>query len=148
MITVSASEKMLKRNKKGMILFIVLSVLLVVAILSVAILEVISSHARLTHHQVTRIQAQYAARAGLLYGLEQLRLGNKKYPTDCTPASPCAVTDTFPASVTSVIVTFVPGGLTRKGTNNPSIDNAALCIPPAGYDFCVSATATYTYNPS
>lgn len=62
--------------KKGIALVMVLGTLLVVVILAVIILNIILSHSRLTQHQVGRIQAYYAAMAGINYALEQLRTGN------------------------------------------------------------------------
>ena len=64
---------MLKSNKKGVILLIVLGVILVVIILITVILRIIAHQSRLTHHQVSRIQAEYAAKAGLVYALDKLR---------------------------------------------------------------------------
>lgn len=64
---------MLKRNKKGVILFIVIGVIMVTIALSVVILRIISNQARLTHHQLSRIQAQYFAKAGVIYALDKLR---------------------------------------------------------------------------
>ncbi|MHB8154853.1 MAG: hypothetical protein ACYDFR_02225 [Candidatus Omnitrophota bacterium] len=61
------------RGLKGMILFIVIGVIIVVVILSTAILRIIANQLRLTHYQVSRIQAQYAAKAGVIYALERLR---------------------------------------------------------------------------
>ncbi|MDD5130231.1 MAG: hypothetical protein PHS66_04170 [Candidatus Omnitrophica bacterium] len=60
-------------GKKGAILFIVIGIILVVVILSTITLRVIANHSRLTHHQVSRIQAMYAAKAGMLYALDALR---------------------------------------------------------------------------
>jgi len=68
-----------------MVLFIVIGVVLVVGILAVVILRIITSHARLTHHQVTRVQAMYAAKAGMLYALDKLRRNDD--PT-CWPTGP------------------------------------------------------------
>lgn len=62
-------------NRKGVILFIVLSVVLVVVILSGVILTIISSQSRLTHHQVSRIKAYYASKGIMNYALEMLRIG-------------------------------------------------------------------------
>lgn len=63
------------RSRKGAILFIVLGVLMVVAFLATVILRITSNQARLTHHQVTRIQASYASKAGMILAFEKLRLG-------------------------------------------------------------------------
>lgn len=62
-------------NKKGVILFIVLATILIVVILSGVILSIISSQARLTHHQVSRIKALYAGKGMMNYAMEMLRKG-------------------------------------------------------------------------
>lgn len=51
----------------------VISVVVVASLLAIAVLRVVSSQARLTHHQLSRVQAQYAAKAGLVLALEKLR---------------------------------------------------------------------------
>jgi Tfp pilus assembly protein PilX len=62
-------------GKKGIALFLVLFVVLIVVVLANVVLGFISIQSRLTHHQVSRIQAYYAAQAGVNYALEMLRLG-------------------------------------------------------------------------
>jgi Tfp pilus assembly protein PilX len=66
-------------NKKGVALYFVLAILLVVVILANIILNFVSSQQRLNTHQVKRVQAYYAAQAGVNYALEQLRLNNTPY---------------------------------------------------------------------
>ena len=63
------------RDKEGVVLFVVLGTIFIVIILSAIILQIISSQSRLTHHQVSRIQAYYASQAGMVYALEELRIG-------------------------------------------------------------------------
>jgi len=63
-------------NKKGIILYLVLGTIMIVVVLANIVLTVILSQSRLTHHQVSRIQAYYAGLAGMNYAFEQLRLGN------------------------------------------------------------------------
>ena len=60
-------------NRKGVLLLIVIGTILVVVTLSTVMLRIMLSQSRLTHHQVSRIQAQYAAKAGVIYALEKLR---------------------------------------------------------------------------
>jgi Tfp pilus assembly protein PilX len=43
------------------------------------ILSVVSSQSRLTHHQISRIQAFYAAQAGVNYAREMIRLNNSTW---------------------------------------------------------------------
>ena len=76
------------RDKKGMILFIVIGIFLVVGILSTVTLRVVTSHSRLTHHQVSRIQALYAAKAGVIYALDKLRRNDDPTCWDPSPALP------------------------------------------------------------
>ena len=63
-----------RNNKKGVILFIVLGTLLVVTLLASVVLRFTASHYRLTHHEISRIQAYYMAMAGVNYAIEKLRL--------------------------------------------------------------------------
>ncbi len=127
-------------NKRGVILFIVIGVIMVVAMLSIVILRIISNQSRLTLHQLSRIQAQYAAKAGVLYALDKLRRNDDVV---CWSASgsytrimrrsgpaPCVVIEpNLPNSISQVdIIVDVPGsGIfgTRK----------------------ISAKANYTYTP-
>ncbi len=60
-------------NNRGVILFIVIGLIMVVSVLAIVMLRIISSQSRLTHHQVSRIQSQYAAKAGFLYAFDKLR---------------------------------------------------------------------------
>jgi len=59
-------------HKRGIVLFIVLGTLLVVASLATVILSLILSHGRLTYHQTSRIQAYYASMAGMNLARENL----------------------------------------------------------------------------
>ena len=135
-------------SEKGVVLFIVLAALFVVVILANIVLSLIASQSRLTHHQVSRIQAYYAAKAGVIYGLEQLRTGNWVPGTDCRPNNPCLLgpppaggtcldpdfTRYFPASINSVNIVLRQAGTTDCQNT------------PAGVNACVSATADYAYT--
>lgn len=148
------------RDKRGMILFIVIGVVMVVVVLSTVVLTIVANHSRLTHHMVSRVQAQYAAKAGMVYALEKLRLGRSAggwayvsaANNDCPDAAPCSIPGDlgyatpvlagFPPAVTSIKVIFCPaGGRCGTASNN--------CIPPRGYghNFCVNSTAEFTYTP-
>ena len=59
-----------------MALVLVLAVLFFVIVVANIVLILFSSQARLSHHQVSRIQAYYAGMAGINYAFEQLRIGN------------------------------------------------------------------------
>ncbi|MDP2904668.1 MAG: hypothetical protein Q8O22_00005 [Candidatus Omnitrophota bacterium] len=64
-----------RRREKAAAFFLVLSVILVVVILAEVVLNIMQRQSRLTHHEVSRIQAYYAAEAGMNYTLEMLRTG-------------------------------------------------------------------------
>ncbi|MCX5710326.1 MAG: hypothetical protein NT088_06385 [Candidatus Omnitrophica bacterium] len=67
------------KNNKGIVLFIVLGTILVIIVLANILLGLITSQSRITHHQVSRIQAFYAAQAGLNYAREMLRIDNPNW---------------------------------------------------------------------
>ena len=131
-----------KRNKEGTILFIVVAIIMVVSVLATAMLRTIANQSRLTHHQVSRIQAQYAAKAGMVYALDRLRLGTWTFaPSSCPNPLGCAVVDpSFPPSIQSVTVIFCPAGIICKGST-------VACNPPAGLNFCINSVFDYTYTP-
>ncbi len=114
---------------------------MVVVTLATVILRIISSQSRLTHHQVSRIQAQYAAKAGVVYALEQLRKntvapwnssGTINFKICRVAAGGCDMTDiTFPASISEVDVVVQP---------------LAVSSGPYGTRE-VKAKAIYTYTP-
>jgi len=129
-------------HKKGVVLVIVLGTLLVVASLATVILSLILSHARRTYHQTSRIQAYYAAMAGVNYALEQLRTGSWIAGTNCPTGSPCTMSfadgDFRPSILINptngVLITIIPYGSTG-------------CTASPGNTTCVSAKTTYTYTP-
>jgi Tfp pilus assembly protein PilX len=130
-------------QERGVILFIVLATIFVVTLLGTVVVGIISSQSRLTRHKVSRIQAYYAAMAGVNYALEKLRIGEWTYsPTNsCPNATPCTISDTaLPSAIQSVKVIFCPSATTCSGMSS-------ACSPPTGLNFCVTTTATYTYTP-
>ena len=66
-------------NKKGMALLAVLVVLLVVVALANVMLSIMLNQSRLTHHNVSRIRAYYAAMAGIRLAYENLRTKSWAY---------------------------------------------------------------------
>ena len=126
------------RDKSGIILFIVIGIIMVVVILSAVILRIITSHAILTHHQVTRIQALYAAKAGVIYALDKLRRNDDlvNWPasghitkTMCKTGACDIIEPDLPNSVQKVDITVYGLGTGVSGTRK------------------VSATATYNDTP-
>ena len=131
-------------TKKGIALLMVLGTLLVVVILAFIMLNIILSHSRLTQHQVSRIQAYYAAMAGMNYALEQLRIGAWTFNTCPDPVGCNLPPDPdFPNAIQSVNIIFCPTGTLCAGAS-------ASCQPPAGsgINFCVNSTTHYAIPPS
>jgi len=95
-------------NKKGIMLYLVLSSLLVVIILANILLNVILSQARFTKHKLSRIQAYYASMAGVNYAFEKLRLGN-----DPQWSSTTAFTRTLCRSGCDINDPQLPGSIQR-----------------------------------
>jgi Tfp pilus assembly protein PilX len=62
-------------NTKGVAFILVLTFILAVVIMANIALVIISSQTRLTHHQISRIHAIFAAEAGINYALAQLNTG-------------------------------------------------------------------------
>lgn len=62
-------------HEKGVVLLIVIATIMVIVILSGAILSIISSQSRLTHHQISRIKAYYAGKGIMNYAQDMLRQG-------------------------------------------------------------------------
>lgn len=71
-------------NKKAVAIFLVLGTLFVAFVLAAVITNIISSQGRLTHHQVSRIQAYYAGLAGMNFAIEKLRTGAWDVPASST----------------------------------------------------------------
>ncbi|MCX5694509.1 MAG: hypothetical protein NT014_05250 [Candidatus Omnitrophica bacterium] len=126
-------------DKKGAILFIVIGIIMVVVIMSTITLRVVANHSRLTHHQVSRIQAMYAAKAGVLYALDALRR-NDATAVACLEASgiimrssgaaSCVVVEPgLPSSISQIEITM--GGIDTGPSNTRR----------------VRAKATFTYTP-
>ncbi len=130
---------MLKKSEKGMALFMVLGTLLIVIILANITLNFMLSQSRLTHHQVSRIQAYYAAQAGINYALDKLRLGND---VACWPA-----TGTY-----SRIIRRTPSGPACDPVDaslpiSISAINVTVGSPDINGTRQVNATVNYTYLP-
>src|SRR3989338_4970543 len=128
-------------HKKGTALFIVLATILIIVVLANVILAIISSQSRLTHHQVSRIQAQYAAQAGLVYTLEQLRLGNWKVDPSsdkyaCMFGCIDSVTPTYIIPADNDLKYQIQVKIWKAGTGNSPQGTARL-----------DAKVNYTYTP-
>lgn len=131
----------LKTGNRGVLLIMVLATILVVTILANIALNIILSQARLTHHQVSRTQAYYAALAGVNYAIEKLRVNDADWPATgsyirnlCRSAgSPCTgagdiVDGDMPVSLKNVEITVGAPGSGINGTRK--ITAKAIYTPP------------------
>jgi len=141
---------MAKMQNRGVAVFIVLSVIISVIIFANIVLSIIANQSRLTHHKVSRIQAHYAAMAGVNYAYEKLRLGDPNWPTPTAGNSPYQAQlcngcvpgpgnlrdidePDLPPSVTSVVITVSRNILADCPEGNPALQ----------VDACIQATANY-----
>lgn len=141
---------MSENRYKGAALYLVIGTLIIVVILARVILSIILNQATISRHHSTRIQAYYAAQAGMNYALEQLRTGtwyyNSAEDNSCPTASGgCDIPEPeFPSQILPFSgeeqqfkVVFCPSGVTCA----PSFQS---CTPPAGYNFCINISVKYT----
>jgi Tfp pilus assembly protein PilX len=130
-------------DKRGVLVFIVLGVIMVVVILSTVTLRIVASHSRLTHHQVSRIQAQYAAKAGVIYALDKLRRNDDGV---CWPPSgPFPYTRIMRSSVPAACVVIEAALPTSVSQVDITVNDPTASDLPGTQK--VSATATFTYTP-
>ncbi len=71
-------------NSKAIVLITVLVFLILVMLITVAVIAAMTSQARLTEHQVRRIQAFYTAEAGIYRAFEDLMNGTFTGPWSVT----------------------------------------------------------------
>ena len=67
-------------NNRGMALYLVLGVLFLTIMLAQMFFNIVLSQASLSHHQVSRNQAFYAARLGMVYAIDRLSAGDPAWP--------------------------------------------------------------------
>ena len=125
-------------------LFIVLGVIMVLALLSTVIMRVVSNQSRLTHHQVSRIQAMYAAKAGVLYALDKLRRNDD--PT-CVAAGGWTMKSSGPGACVVIEPAFSPNAPYYSPVSSVVITVGAPDSGPVTGTRRVSAQTIYTYTP-
>ncbi|MFA5004806.1 MAG: hypothetical protein WC561_01610 [Candidatus Omnitrophota bacterium] len=118
-------------DKRGVALFITLAAVAIVIILANVVLNIMSTQGRLTHHQVSRIQAYYAAQAGMVYTMEMLKSGawsadasNIRYACHRSCIDSVAATYTIPTDADipyNIQVTIYPLGSGISGTTRLDI---------------------------
>jgi hypothetical protein len=146
-------------KERGVAMYMVLVTLLIVVVLANVVLTIMSSQSRLTHHQVSRIQAYYASQAGMVLALENLRIGEAgggwplplpdTYYTrvvcrdatlpGCTGA---IIDDDLPISIQNITIFIVAPGTAQT----PGVPGSGCLNPPAGINACINVTADYTYT--
>ena len=133
-------------GNRGAALAVILGTILVVVVLANILLNFMLSQNRLTHHQISRIQAYYAGMGAMNYALERLRKGTWVVGTDCLSTSGgCPVqaiysaTDFHPSVINDVTVIITPDG--------QALPSGAICNPPNDTEACVDITTDYTYTP-
>jgi Tfp pilus assembly protein PilX len=62
--------------KKAAVLVVVLGIMLILSILALVAVNVMTQESRIAEHKIRRIQAFYAAQAGIVHTLERLRQNN------------------------------------------------------------------------
>lgn len=130
-------------RRRGVALFLVLTVLLIVVMLTHVVLSLITSHSNLSNHQLRRIQAYYAAMAAINYATEQMRLGSGGWmpatngqltmymcrgPSDprCPTASPAVNETSLPYPIGFVQLTLGPlDGTTQTYFVNATVNYTA-----------------------
>ena len=113
--------------KKGVILVTIIGILLVITFLALITISMMLQQARIAEHKVQRMKAVFAAKAGMIHTLEELRKGNvSPLPTVGSPAN-----------------------ITLVGVNNYTVsvdiiakgDAANGCPNSAPSEYCIQATA-------
>jgi Tfp pilus assembly protein PilX len=121
-------------NTRGIALYLVLTVLLVVVILTSVILSLISSQSKLADHQLRRIQAYYAGQAAINYALEELRLGTAGWGPGL-PKTMCRAVGSVPCTAPDIIEADLPS----------SVRYVTITIdPPVSGQNAVHAAVNYT----
>lgn len=150
-----------KINKKGVAMFMVLATILVVVVLANVVLSIISSQSRLTRHEVSRVQAYYAAQAGLIYTMEKIRINDWPFSGGVDRYYCMALTSGGPGQCIDVGVpdNIIPfdAGVTRaydpgtglQGSYKVQVkvyaDGTGNPVPPANTR-CVEAKVDYTFQ--
>ena len=107
--------------KKGVVLTIVMGVALVVFTLALSALYLMTNESRIAEHKIKRMRGFYAAQAGFVLAVEQLRNGNwNMSETHCIngpilglPA--CSTTINDPAIPYNVVMDIGPAGSSIDG---------------------------------
>lgn len=120
------------RAKKGIALVMAIFTVLIVVGIAVTVLSLVTSQSRLVRHQINRIKAYYAARAGAYYSIYQLRSGVWVAPTSSTWST---AESGLPYNVT--INVFAKGGAITVGGHSskaPTLPNVSGITAYVNYE--------------
>jgi Tfp pilus assembly protein PilX len=136
-------------NKKGIVLYMVLVSILAALVLASSILNIILSQSSFSHHEASRVQAYYAAVAGVNYAIERLRTGcwTGSIPTRyiCrSNTSPQVCSTTFCDSCANTSCNPIDDNLPAIIQRVDISVSDASGNPPSR---TISAKAIYTYTP-
>lgn len=135
---------MLKGRRKGVAMFMVLATILIVVVLANVALTIVSNQGRLTRHEVGRIQAYYAAKAGLEYTMMKIKVGDWPFSGGAERYYCFA---TVPAGagqcITGVLNNTIPydEGVTAKGAYRIEVE---VCRDVGGVGSCGPPPTTPT----
>lgn len=148
-----------KIKEKGIVLLVVLSTIFIVILLANILVGIMVSQSRLTRHKTSRIQAHYAAMAGINYAYESLRTGSWAMPAPSyvnaickiagvTPQGvACGVVDTnFPNNIPYILIAVAANGAGAFSVGaGPNQVNFPACVTSSSA--CIYAYSNYTYTP-
>lgn len=134
-------------NKRGVLLLIVITTIVVAIVLSNVILNIMLSQGRLTTYELHRIQAKYACMAGINWGYQNLITENWARPSvgNCDRRSLTDSDTTFPSSINSIDVYIASPGAACFNALGQQVTEP--CEPPAGAEVCISSVADFVYTP-
>lgn len=119
--------------KKGFVLIMVVGIMFVLTILAFAALSLMTTESRVAEHKIRRTRAYYAAQAGVVDGLEQIRRGIQALPT--VPGIPTTYTlgTTVNGYAPTIIIVLRPGSPIVSG-------RTYSCPATAPSEYCVFST--------
>lgn len=131
------------RSSKGVALFIVLGIIMLVVVLAAVVLRVTATQSRLTHHQIERIRAYYADKAGMNLAFYKLRTGAWSAPTSGTDPRYYCINDKVDAAITCYETPYADSDIPY---------NIQIAVYPqySGINQTtkLEVKTSYTYNPS
>jgi len=116
--------------RKGVILVVIIGIVLIISTLALAALFLMAQESRIAEHKIKRTKAFFAAQAGMVLALEQLRKGvwspsttqkyclNDNIGNDCTPNFRTVDDTDIPYDVT---IEIFPVGATIPGSSQIDI---------------------------